>query len=156
MLTVQQGKNSESWEKFFERVGRLNCYDVELAVKLWAQREGRHGDKFFLANLIEACKDSLCEEPRDKIYGFFGIAHDCQDNSLPVDYSKSLFEVYEDVMSFENQLIEVNTEVDESLKLSADKHSKSIVHFSQLVQKVLVRRSRVREFIFELDFFYDE
>jgi hypothetical protein len=29
----------------------------------------------------------LCEEPRDKIYGFVGIAHDCQDDSLPVEYA---------------------------------------------------------------------
>jgi hypothetical protein len=101
-----------------------------MALKLAEQREGRHGDSFLLANLMEVCQDSLCEEPRDKIYGFVGIAHDCQDDSLPVDYSKSLFELYEDVIRFQYHWAK---ETMQALK----ENKKAIVHFSQLVQKVL-------------------
>ena len=112
---------SEVWANFFG--GILEDETTNLAVKLARQREGRHGDSFLLANLMEVCKDSLCEEPRDKVYGFVGIAHDCQDGSFPVDYSKSLFEVYEDVVRFQYRSTALNT--------------KTVVHFSQLVQRLL-------------------
>ncbi|KAL5328112.1 hypothetical protein ACEPPN_005820 [Leptodophora sp. 'Broadleaf-Isolate-01'] len=108
------------WVDFFARI--LGDETTNLAVKLARQREGRHGDSFLLANLMEVCKDSLCEEPRDKVYGFVGIAHDCQDGSFPVDYSKSLFEVYEDVVRFQYRSTALNT--------------KTVVHFSQLVQRL--------------------
>lgn len=45
-----------------------------------------YGDGYELVNLLEVCKDSLCVEPRDKVYGLLGIAHDCQDGSLLNDY----------------------------------------------------------------------
>ncbi|KAH7400339.1 heterokaryon incompatibility protein-domain-containing protein [Cadophora sp. MPI-SDFR-AT-0126] len=109
------------WTDFFGTM--VDDETTNLAVKLARQREGRHGDSFLLANLMEVCKDSLCEEPRDKVYGFVGIAHDCQDGSFPVDYSKSLFEVYEDVIRFQYRSTALNT--------------KTVVHFSQLVQKLL-------------------
>lgn len=72
---------------------------------------------------METCKDSLCEEPRDKVYGYVGIAHDSQDGSFPIDYSKSLFELYEDVIRVQYR----------NVKLSVI----SIIHFSQLVQRLL-------------------
>ncbi|PVH79250.1 HET-domain-containing protein [Cadophora sp. DSE1049] len=112
---------SELWTNFFGSI--LEDETTNLAVKLARQREGRHGDSFLLANLMEVCKESLCEEPRDKVYGFVGIAHDCQDGSFPVDYSKSLFEVYEDVVRFQYRSTALNT--------------KTVVHFSQLVQRLL-------------------
>jgi hypothetical protein len=78
---------------------------------------------YLLVNLMEPCKESLCEEPRDKGYGCVGIAHDCQDGSLPIDYSKSLLELYEDVILFQYRAVKLD--------------EKTIVHFSQLVQRLL-------------------
>jgi hypothetical protein len=89
--------SGSTWDDFVRRL-RRNPVKADMALRLAEQREHRHGDSFLLANLVNVCQNSLCEEPRDKIYGFVGIAHDCQDASLPVDYSKSLFEVYEDVI----------------------------------------------------------
>lgn len=129
-LKVHWGSKKESWDKFVERIRQVSTTSVDMALKLADQREGRHGDSFLLANLMEVCQDSLCEEPRDKIYGFIGIAHDCQDDSLPVDYSKSLFELYEDVIRFQYHWAK---ETKQALK----ENKKAIVHFSQLVQKVL-------------------
>jgi hypothetical protein len=116
---------SEAWGAFFHRVRRYAAPNNQ-AVTLANHREGRHGDSYLLANLMEACKDSLCEEPRDKVYGFIGIAHDCQDGSLPVDYRKSLFELYEDVVRFQYR----------SCRTTSFK-PKTIVHFSELVQQLL-------------------
>ncbi|PMD29386.1 HET-domain-containing protein, partial [Hyaloscypha variabilis F] len=100
-LQVRWGTQSDSWEAFFLYARTRSIESVIApALKLFNSREDRHGDSFLLANLMEACKESLCEEPRDKVYGYIGIAHDCQDGSLPIDYSKSLFELYEDVVQF--------------------------------------------------------
>ena len=90
---------SYTWEDFFE-ASRDFELDAPLPRKLYEQRKKRHGDGFLLANLMEVSSDSLCEDPRDKIYGLMGIAHDCQNGSFPLDYSKSLFEVYADAMTF--------------------------------------------------------
>ncbi|KAE9367276.1 HET-domain-containing protein, partial [Stipitochalara longipes BDJ] len=100
-LQVRWGAQSDSWDAFFlhAKLQDINS-EIAPALKLSHSRQGRHGDSFLLANLMETCKDSLCEEPRDKVYGYLGIAHDCQDGSLPIDYSKSLFELYEDVVRF--------------------------------------------------------
>ncbi|KAH7327522.1 heterokaryon incompatibility protein-domain-containing protein [Rhexocercosporidium sp. MPI-PUGE-AT-0058] len=127
-LEIHWGLKSGLWADFFGSIQEDET--TNLAVKLARQREGRHGDSFLLANLMEVCKDSLCEEPRDKVYGFVGIAHDCQDGSFPVDYSKSLFEVYEDVVRFQYRSTALNT--------------KTVVHFSQLVQRLFGGTNRMQ------------
>jgi hypothetical protein len=123
-LQVRWATASDSWDAFFGHVvNRGEVSNTDPAMKLSHQREGRHGDSFLLANLMETCKESLCEEPRDKVYGYVGIAHDCQDGSFPIDYSKSLFELYEDVVRFQYRSVKLNAKI--------------IVHFSQLVQRLL-------------------
>jgi len=123
-VQVRWGTHSDSWEAFFKYAKRQSTKsEIGPALKLFQSREDRHGDSFLLANLLEACKDSLCEEPRDKVYGYVGIGHDCQDGSLPVDYSKSLFELYEDVVQFYYR--------------NKDHRAHFTVYFSQLVQKLL-------------------
>jgi hypothetical protein len=124
---------SESWDEFFNKVQIEKALSEQAgsnpAIDLAQQREGRHGDAFLLANLIEACADSLCELPQDKIYGFVGIAHDCEDGSFPVDYSKSLWKLYEDVVRFQYASANAGRG-----NLDA---AKSLVHFSQLVLRIL-------------------
>jgi hypothetical protein len=89
-LRIHWGHNlSQPWDKLFETLQQSRPAYIESAAKLARQREGRHGDGFMLANLIEVCQDSLCEEPRDRIYGFVGIAHDCQGWQL----SDGLFQI---------------------------------------------------------------
>lgn len=123
-LRIHWADRSEPWDAFFQQAFAQNIEpQIAPAMKLYNSREGRHGDSFLLANLMETCKGSQCEEPRDKVYGYVGIAHDCQDGSFPIDYSKSLFELYEDAVHFQYR----NT------KLGLI----SIVHFSQLVQRML-------------------
>lgn len=123
-IQVRWGTKSDSWDAFFQyAVLRCEASEIAPALKLSNQRKGRHGDSFLLANLMEACRESLCEEARDKVYGYVGIAHDCQDGSFPIDYSKSLFELYEDVVRFQYRSVKLN--------------AKTIVHFSQLVQRLL-------------------
>lgn len=113
---------SMSWEQLFLKFRSNYSEEMKQAIKLGDQREGRHGDSFLLANLMDACQDSLCQEIHDKIYGFVGIAHDCQNGEFPVDYSKSLLELYNDFVEF---------------RRPAHDNAVTIVHFSQLAIKLL-------------------
>ena len=114
-----------SCTKSWERNGRfMNNIHIK--------RNGRHGSSNRLETLLEDFQYTMCEEPRDKIYGFLGLAHDCQDGSIQADYSKPLFELYYDVIRFfcRRRLLRDGSpnDVDRSMR---------VVRFSQLVQKLL-------------------
>jgi hypothetical protein len=51
-----------------------------------------------LHTLLVTTERSLCEDPRDKIYGLLGLATDIRIEDLDIDYSKPLYEVYKDAM----------------------------------------------------------
>jgi hypothetical protein len=59
------------------------------------------------------------------------LAHDCEDGSIDADYSKSLFDVYLDVISFFNR--------QRPLLADHNGHNRAanVVRFSQLVQRLL-------------------
>ncbi|KAF2011925.1 HET-domain-containing protein, partial [Aaosphaeria arxii CBS 175.79] len=48
--------------------------------------------------LLKAYRSSKCKDPRDKIYGFVGLASDC--HRFPIDYSKTTYEVWKDTVTF--------------------------------------------------------
>jgi len=54
--------------------------------------------KVLLLALLLDSLDSKCQDPRDKIYGIFGLFNDTQNLSLQVDYTKSMREVLHDVI----------------------------------------------------------
>jgi hypothetical protein len=49
---------------------------------------------------LKSCRESLASDQRDKIFGFLGIADDCSSGQLQVDYSKSVYEVYQEASTF--------------------------------------------------------
>jgi hypothetical protein len=51
----------------------------------------------------------LCKDPRDKVYGLIGLAIDIHDR-LKIDYGKSLFEVWKDVVMFQYNSPEPHTD----------------------------------------------
>jgi hypothetical protein len=53
-----------------------------------------------LHQLLETCQDCQCSDPRDKVYALLGFADDCDAENIVVDYSKSVFGVFEDVVKF--------------------------------------------------------
>jgi hypothetical protein len=83
------------------------------------------GIKIRLIKLIEISEKSSCQDLRDKAYAMMGLAYDCQNNELLPDYSKSLAEVYKDVV------------LDHCYRSSLDQHGVSwnLVEASQLVQR---------------------
>ncbi|TVY89924.1 Heterokaryon incompatibility protein 6,OR allele [Lachnellula willkommii] len=86
-------------------------------------RQSRHNT---LEDLLWSYQGSSCSDPRDKIYGLLGLALDCQNQELVVDYSKSLFEVYKDVVTFYSKS-------HSSLQSPFIPH---VVRFSQLLQRI--------------------
>lgn len=55
---------------------------------------------------------------RNEIFGFLGLAHDCHDGSLTVDYSASLYANFADVVKFQN----VAKPLENSFYFYSDKH----------------------------------
>ncbi len=63
-------------------------------------RQGADEGSLTLKRLLEDHREAECSDPRDKVYGLLGLASDAA--GFPVDYSKSLYEVWEDTMVFMN------------------------------------------------------
>jgi hypothetical protein len=76
-----------------------------------------------LYDLINSTVECICTDPKDKIYALLGLLDDNQSKEISVDYSKSLFEVFSDVMRFYFHLWPAA--------------SNFTVRFAQLLQKTL-------------------
>lgn len=50
--------------------------------------------------LLEAFQSSQCKEIHDKVYGFIGLSTDCGSSGIPIDYSRSVQQLYNDVILF--------------------------------------------------------
>lgn len=98
-IKIHYGSRSTDWNTFINviknREAVADCMPLKLAKQLLNKYNG--GRK--LHNLLETYQTALCKDPRDKIYGFTGLATDCQGR-LPIDYGKTLFEVWRDVVIF--------------------------------------------------------
>lgn len=149
-LQVCIGRHCYEWDIFFhafdvasrsvhinfslrEDPDRNGMRDTSLIMKdLDAKRKGRHDDSNRLEVLIEDFQYAQCAENRDKIYGFLGLAHDCEDGSIEPDYTRPLFDLYSDTIKFFHRprlLPNGDTgELDRSMR---------VVRFSQLIQRQL-------------------
>jgi hypothetical protein len=112
-LYIYCGGRSASWNALKDTLDLVNrclaCKDLaeekilldianSLAARLESHRLKRESHGSTLKELLHDCRDSLCTDQRDKIYALVGLASDCQDGQLGIDYSKSLAQVYKDVM----------------------------------------------------------
>lgn len=71
-----------------------------LPARLDHQKEARLSGDCVLWTLLESFQDSLCQEFHDKIYGFMGLSTDCGGQGLTIDYTKSVEQLYQDVICF--------------------------------------------------------
>jgi hypothetical protein len=95
-LSVYEGRKCSDWNEFFR--GKFGVVDQNSPMmKLATLRKRRHADGALLQALLEAHEGALCKDPHDKIYGLVGMSVD-GDGRLPMDYRKSLWEVYKDVI----------------------------------------------------------
>jgi len=70
--------------------------------RLWQSNDGHSSS---LHGLLETFRDYKCSDPRDKVFALLGLAHDCQNGELLPDYSKSILNVYVDVIYHCNTII---------------------------------------------------
>jgi hypothetical protein len=121
-LLLYYGKSKFDWSVFVGALESDSEFQNSVPMRLQKQLEGKYTDGHKLQTLLQSHQDALCKEPRDKIYGFVGLATDCIEG-YPLDYQRSLFEVWKDAMIFKN----------------ADRHGQQhdIMKFGKLVQTLL-------------------
>ncbi|KAH8591242.1 hypothetical protein B0O99DRAFT_519834 [Bisporella sp. PMI_857] len=100
-LLVHYGAHTVGWVTFIERIQSYHDLASSLPAKLKKQLDEKYENSYKLQALIESHQDSLCQEPRDHVYGFVGLAVDYQEG-FPMDYGKSLYDLWIDVISFKN------------------------------------------------------
>ena len=100
-VVVHYGRSVFEWAEFVRLAKEcFRCMQrppqIEQVAKLDRLRKSRysHRQPYHLGELLQTTQDSFCAEPRDKIYAFLGMASDHSGSNIPVDYHKSLFEVY--------------------------------------------------------------
>jgi hypothetical protein len=99
-LRVCFGNESSSWERFMHLIAMHNSDGNTGPLRLERLRQEKYNDSHTLKRLLEEHREAKCSEPRDKVYGLVGLASDAAQ--FPMDYSKSLYEVWKDTMVFMN------------------------------------------------------
>ena len=138
-LRVFIGEISWPWEEFLlhlrtlERRGNYNIQQYGYRIRtLDEKRKNKHGESNTLEKLLEDFQYAKCQEPKDKIYGLLGLAHDCEDGSVEADYSKQLYEIHHDVVKYF-----ISRRPDSNRIPSPADRAMRIVGFSELVQHQL-------------------
>lgn len=103
-----------------------------LIIKLNSKRLDHHGSQNKLEMLLIDFQYAQCRDPRDKVYGLLGLAHDCQDGSITADYTKPTYQLYSDVMNFLFRKRLPTTEIS-----TLYDRSKRAISFSQCLQRNL-------------------
>ncbi|EPE30515.1 hypothetical protein GLAREA_03482 [Glarea lozoyensis ATCC 20868] len=100
-LRIHYDATTIPWDLFIEILGAQKIKHEPIPLKLDAQRKVRFVGGHTLANLLISNEHALCKDPHDKICRFIGLAVDVYDR-FPMDYWKSLFEVFYDTIQFMN------------------------------------------------------
>ncbi|KAN0102034.1 Heterokaryon incompatibility protein (HET) domain containing protein [Hyaloscypha variabilis] len=87
------------WNAFIEMV-TLHNSSCEGPLRLNRLLQEKYSGSHTLRKLLQDHRKALCKEPRDKIYGLVGLAADAI--GFPMDYNKSLIEIWKDTMIFMN------------------------------------------------------
>lgn len=129
-------KQSMPWRVFIKLMEWYRQGDHDANVRsiyeLDALRETMSVDRSHLrlSNLLTAFYDSFSTIPLDKVYAFLGIASEYLNGCIDVDYTKSIYEVYRDVMTGFNNLSDPSFE-----------NQIGMVHFASVVRQSLQRKS---------------
>jgi hypothetical protein len=107
-IQVHFGSQSIAWVEFIKLVNwyRTNHRKANVGniLKLDALQQSMYLDRntFSLAHLLTNFYDSFCSVKLDKVFAFVGMANECRDGCIDVNYNKSLYSVYEDLITFQN------------------------------------------------------
>jgi hypothetical protein len=93
------GDLAMDWNAFIE-MATLHNSSCQGPLRLNRLLQERYTGSHTLRELLEDHREALCKEPRDKIYGLVGLAADAI--KFPMDYTKSLIEIWKDTIVFMN------------------------------------------------------
>ncbi|KAL6823513.1 heterokaryon incompatibility domain-containing protein [Trichoderma camerunense] len=101
-LQVCFGNQTFPWDQFMRLISMYNSDGATGPLRLnRLLRQEKSNDSHTLKRLLVEHRDAKCSEPRDKVYGLIGLASDAGE--FPIDYKKSLYEVWKDTMEFMNK-----------------------------------------------------
>lgn len=100
-IYIFYGRNTLGWEEFTSLVERHEEVAGSVPPKLIKQLRHKYGDGHKLHSLLKSYQSSLCIDTRDKIFGFVGLATDC-NQKFPMNYGKRLFEVWRDAVTYKS------------------------------------------------------
>ncbi|KIM97117.1 hypothetical protein OIDMADRAFT_57755 [Oidiodendron maius Zn] len=89
-----------TWDSFIRFITMHSDRGSGGPLKLAKQLIEKHIGAHTFRRLLEDHRHAECKEPRDTIYGLVGLAVD--GHGFPMDYNKSLMEVWTDTMEFMN------------------------------------------------------
>jgi hypothetical protein len=145
-IDIYFGRRSSNWMEFYKLVDKYNqsCAgypaidpNINTIYKLDALRQNKYhgGETYSLSHLLKSFQDSFASVTHDKIYAFLGMANDHFDSRIPVDYTKGPFELYQDVVVFQNM-----STVD---PISNWRNRVEMIYFSALIRSLLSRTSEL-------------
>lgn len=100
LLRVCFGGWEWSWKNFIHFLTMHNI-GQEGPLRLSRQLRQAPNGTHFLSQLLEDHGQAVCKNSKDKIYGLVGLAADAV--GFPIDYSKSLIEIWVDTLEFVNR-----------------------------------------------------
>ncbi|KAK0122165.1 hypothetical protein ONS95_010425 [Cadophora gregata] len=141
-IRVSYGSGSEDWEDFIKllnwyRAQNPNDAAAHTILKLDKIRRSKFSqtENLSLLNLVDEFRDAFCELPHDKIYAFIGLANDTYNKEVPVNYEKSVSEVYHDVMKHHFESLHFETQQISSIEA---------IYLAALVRRLLTREQTQR------------
>jgi hypothetical protein len=136
-IVIWYGWGQYTWEELKSKIIGDAAKELEKkAEPIMRQRGLRHTNMNRMEKLLETFQEAQCTEPRDKIFGLLGMAHDCDSDVLPVDYEEPYFHLY-------SRMINLHKSMPLTWDLIAESPFREIerqvmlVRFSQLVQRTL-------------------
>jgi hypothetical protein len=139
-IRVITGRSALPWHDFlqliklFKEKAPQEHKVADKILNLESLRLARYADghSYSLFQLLEQFNDCFCSVNLDKIFAFVGIASDCLEGCINLDYSKSPLTIYQELLAFRgHRSFVLQDEAIETLR------------FASLVRSILARRSTV-------------
>ncbi|KAM5356930.1 hypothetical protein ACJ41O_003576 [Fusarium nematophilum] len=99
-IKVCFGNSTVEWSLFIHFI-TMHSFGREGPIRLDRQRKEKCTGSCTVLQLLRDHKDALCQDRKDKVYGLIGLASDA--SGFVVDYQKTVFQIWTDVMEFMNQ-----------------------------------------------------
>ncbi|KAG7402416.1 Heterokaryon incompatibility protein 6, OR allele [Fusarium oxysporum f. sp. rapae] len=99
-IKVCFGNSAAEWKQFTQFITMHN-FGSKGPIRLDRHREEKYTGSNTLLQLLQDHKEADCQDRKDKVYGLVGMASDARGFSI--DYDKSVFEIWTDVMEFMNR-----------------------------------------------------